>query len=874
MEKGYCMKKILAVLIVIFVGAALPGFLIAQESKTGISGRWTGLQQDGKQFKRITLQIEAPGETSGSAWPLSGSITFEPALVGMRNAAAPQTVSLKGTVYPRINLVKFQYTHRRGGRTVYLVWLAEKNRLAMVYGDRAAKNTLPIYLSPGSKLPEVLAPFATSRVEADQFREEAERHSKQLAAIRARSAAIQSQLREVRGQYRQARLAKNQQAVAELQNQMAELNQTLVKQNKAVQEIMLAQVRKRQEQQLQQLQQENPVLADLNRKLVDLQNQMRQASKNRDLETTKRLGQQVRDLNQQRIAALQNRNTRPLSSGVNAAGSCPELLLSWSEELENNGASAASFSSMVQLANLFRPSVIIPHFKTSLLDMDPQKRGTMAFDLQRNCTKANTAFARGGNIQTVAAALRNDGHQINYVSATIAGESLDLVHKWLDYLLADPTVTGSLTDMNDLKEQGRFLMAALWPSEIKLADDAITVAYSKAVQSDLMAQIDILATRADSLDSLISFGRMGDDEKWKILTNSDRQKLTGYFNKKADSAVSRHLRNTFPEVANDMVHPRKALIAGKQWYQENEQLFALFPETDVLRQFTQMFCSRRDTLFRKITADLRKDLVGLQQKSEVNGFASELVLPMDSPNSSAWREIAALKKEQIAVLEQKAYIARVGDGPFQPDHPGAVYLNGLYRNDRKTLTEEDRQFAIPLVRMMQPVQDSGIYDLMAVFSGGAVKGNDLKKYMKTEMENASMSSSMAGFLVIALEYISPQCLGPNPVEIERTERWDQVFQNGYGMELYRISHEQSYHYTIARRHRQVFRKIGEPASAESLDLINGLFGQLGMIKKDVRSSIEKLSDNLRGLKLAMQEYPCDGEVMKRIETALISRALE
>jgi hypothetical protein len=146
--------------------------------------------------------------------------------------------------------------------------------------------------------------------------------------------------------------------------------------------------------------------------------------------------------------------------------------------------------------------------------------------------------------------------------------------------------------------------------------------------------------------------------------------------------------------------------------------------------------------------------------------------------------------------------------------------------------------------------------------------------MQRKVENTSMSTSMAAFFIIALEHIAPQCLGPNPVQITRTKTWDEVLYNGLGTELSRTSHSQTTHYTIAGRHHRAFYQLGEPASVEVIDFINGFLGQFGTPKDGIRLSMNKFSANIRGLKMAMNKFPCDGEVMTRLEKALFKKALE
>nr|WP_319494294.1 hypothetical protein [uncultured Desulfobacter sp.] len=506
--------------------------------------------------------------------------------------------------------------------------------------------------------------------------------------------------------------------------------------------------------------------------------------------------------------------------------------------------------------------------------MAPDHRRELGMALQRGCTRLDTAFSRGSNIMTVAKGFDDQGFQMNYLSAAIAGEALDTAHEWLERTLGDlDNSDNTLSGLDLLDKEGKTVMAALWPNETKMAEDKISQTCSQSAAEALTAQIDRLTRRAEDLETLNDLARLKKDNLWKKLTPQDQKQLVLYYNEQADGPVDRYLKSTFPQTADDQNAPRKALASGKQWYERHNALFSQFSDTKAIKEFNRRFPTQREEMFKQILPDLKKEISACQNTQEIKQLGKAFTLIMDS-QSPTGKTIEAIKVKQIDALDHQTFVVRVGDGPFKPDHPGAVYLNALYRNDWKTITQEDRSFALPVARMMQPMNDSGIYDLMAAFSGGQVKGQQLKNYMQQKMENATMCTSMAGFYVISLEYISPSCLGPNPVEIERIREWDEVLVNGYGAELSRIPHSETRYYTIARRHRAIFDKIKDPANAESLEFINKLLGGFGMKKEGVRTSMEKLSNNLKGLRQAMHELPCDGEVMQKIEAALLKKAAE
>ncbi|WP_320044469.1 hypothetical protein [uncultured Desulfobacter sp.] len=856
------------------VGSSLfsPAISDAGTANADIANIWTGLQQEGNQFCRVTLKIDtitAPNK------PLSGSLTVEPANVGVKRAPEPQTAAINGTFFYEISLIKMQYQLRRGRRyEVFGVLNPEKNRMALIYEGRTGDGMLPVYLTAGPTLPKELQPFAVSRIEAADFRKEKDNTAAELTAIQNRSQVINEQIMDAQNRLRDARHAHDKETVNRIKKELEVLAQSRVQERQKQQELIMAQARKARELQIKQMENENPELAAVEKQMLDLQARIVAVSKTRDMPKLRELSQQIKALKQQRSMLMRNRHAAPVvAPGASADHSCPEDLLAWAGELEKNGASAARFHSITQLANLFRPSVFNTYFKTGLLSMAPNHRRELGIALQRGCTRLDTAFSRGSNIMTVAKGFDDQGFQLNYLSAAIAGETLDTVHEWLEWTLGDLDDSDTLSGLNLLDKQGKTVMAALWPNETKMAENKIAQTGSQSAAKVLTAQIDRLTRHVENLETLNDLARLRKNEIWKKLTPRDQKQLVLYYNEQADGPVARYLTSTFPQTAVDKNAPRNALAAGKQWYESQNTLFSQFSDTKTIKEFNRRFPAQREDLFKQILPDLKKEIAACQSTQEVKQFGRAFTLPMDSRNQTC-KAIEALKVKQIAALDHQTFVARVGSGPFKPDHPGAVYLNALYRNDWETITQEDRAFALPVARMMEPMNNSGIYDLVAAFSGGQVKGQQLKNYMQQKMENATMCTSMAGFYVISLEYISPNCLGPNPVEIERIREWDEVLVNGYGTELSRIPHSETRYYTIARRHREIFDKIKDPANAESLEFINKLLGGFGMKKEGVRTSMEKLSSNLKGLGKAMNELPCDGEVMQKIEAALLKKASE
>jgi len=212
-------------------------------------------------------------------------------------------------------------------------------------------------------------------------------------------------------------------------------------------------------------------------------------------------------------------------------------------------------------------------------------------------------------------------------------------------------------------------------------------------------------------------------------------------------------------------------------------------------------------------------------------------------------------------------VARVGKGPFSPEHPGAVYLNALYRNDLAMIREEDKRYSTPFRTLMNPVNESGVYEIFALFSGGSFSADDIKGYMDSELANLSIADTLAGFFIVSYEHAYPGCMA-GAVPMERTVYWDTVTTDGWGNELWRTTESQTYHYNINRRHVGVFKQVGVGRSPEETEMLTGLLG--GFLPSNLRSAQASLSASLRGLRLAMQSMACNHADMQQLEKNLLA----
>ncbi len=114
----------------------------------------------------------------------------------------------------------------------------------------------------------------------------------------------------------------------------------------------------------------------------------------------------------------------------------------------------------------------------------------------------------------------------------------------------------------------------------------------------------------------------------------------------------------------------------------------------------------------------------------------------------------------------------------------------------------------------------------------------------------------------------------NRVRFTQTTTWTTVVRNGFGAELYRYpSGSSTSEFIVNQRHADAFRRVGATSSSgpEVIDLTTSLFGVF--LPPELTDTMRVVSENLRGLRVAMTQYECDSDVITRIERALIDKVM-
>lgn len=317
--------------------------------------------------------------------------------------------------------------------------------------------------------------------------------------------------------------------------------------------------------------------------------------------------------------------------------------------------------------------------------------------------------------------------------------------------------------------------------------------------------------------------------------------------------------------------PVAQLRKTRSWFDTNRRLLDVFNGKPAMSQFLRTLGAQREANYAAALPKLSADLQATRTRAEAQYFGDDLYVDLDETQSATWRTLEQQRNARVVALDREAFAARVGEGPFGVDHPGAVYLNALWRNDLKTMAEEDRAVIGPVSGLMLEFTGTmGIDSLAAALSGGVLKPGDYSEMIAAEARNYSIAQPLAGFFIIAYERVYPRCMDANPAKFTHTVVWETVVKNGFGAELYRYpSGSSTTEYNINQRHVAAFNEVGLQSGPEEIDFTTSLFG--AFLPSDVTRPLRTVSETLRGLRMAMTNNACDSPVIQQLERNMLQR---
>src|SRR5262249_3760887 len=126
-------------------------------------------------------------------------------------------------------------------------------------------------------------------------------------------------------------------------------------------------------------------------------------------------------------------------------------------------------------------------------------------------------------------------------------------------------------------------------------------------------------------------------------------------------------------------NPTERLQKTRAWYQGHRDLVEGFAARPAVAGLLNDLSAQRDADFPAAMPQMSARLASLTSAAEVQSYGRDLATDLDLGRSKSWQSFEQQRTARLASIDRAAAAARVGDGPFGPDYPGAVYLNALYR---------------------------------------------------------------------------------------------------------------------------------------------------------------------------------------------------
>lgn len=451
------------------------------------------------------------------------------------------------------------------------------------------------------------------------------------------------------------------------------------------------------------------------------------------------------------------------------------------------------------------------------------------------------------------------------------------LRSWIDAMQASftrmPAEERSFSNLSAAESAADALLPFLWPSERNRFHTALTDARTRLAGPVLTLHADRLIATATGNAGARELAGWQTQEKdiLQYVSTTERDKFQQRIDTRLDKILEQLVAANVRSLAT-LGHGLDAVLAGNKWYQQFENSYDFALTRPPIQEALQMFRRVRAKNLIEAKPLIIAQLNGAEQEAQVQSVLGNYLICPGDANSEIGVAIRQHANQRLAFIQRAAAAARVGDGPFAPDYPGAAYLNALYRDDTARLAQEDRAVSEPLARSMtQVLQATGMDVLTSLFSGGVLPRGGLTQLITDQMRRFSIAVPLTGFFIVAYERIYPKCMDAHPVVFEETTTWDTVVTNGFGTEIARYPHRETNYYNVNKRHADAFRKVGPGTNPDQLDFTTQLFGPL--LSKDVTEPLHTVTDTVRGLRIAMTQNACDSPLIKTIEKNMIAHVM-
>lgn len=606
--------------------------------------------------------------------------------------------------------------------------------------------------------------------------------------------------------------------------------------------------------------------------LQELQRKMLEALQAGDQQTAQQYRTELQEL-AQTIAAIQ-RGEIPSDSGVPAkkpGNSCPEHFLQWTAQVEANGDKHENFEGLARVANLFRDEYFVPYFKKPFDEFGKQEGMGVARSFRSRCLVPTNSLYHS-KIATSLSGAFMDGLGFGRFDAASAAQALDLLAEWQKNITQEIERSGSLAEAEAFELQRSSITAGLWPREQEEAKQAMAVTLLNKVKEEVFAQLEKILVRLEASDvnALSELTMLKKSELYKKIPPEFIEDFDIKFWQKVNPTLATYLQSQLQKFANAGT-PRQILEQGNKWYRSTGNNLATISDQAPYKTFVKTFSIQREDAYLKNKATFIAEIEAIDDRKAALAFDDRFFIPLDNAASSSWRDIKNAQEQRIKQIEWEAHLARVGDGPFGPNYPGAIYLNAIYRGDTAMMNSEDGIYHQKLITLLRPLLNDGMLDAFGqLFTGGMFKDFKLSDVLIANIKQSTILDQTLAYLVVHYYNKYPQCRSAHPAKIPVTTVWTTVttWSDGYSSE--REDSRSTEIFLVNPRHEQAWRKFeGNSRSPEKLRFLNIISQFIAPKNKDL-NIYDSTADTLEGLRTAMDTYPCDHDVIQTLEANMLA----
>lgn len=162
--------------------------------------------------------------------------------------------------------------------------------------------------------------------------------------------------------------------------------------------------------------------------------------------------------------------------------------------------------------------------------------------------------------------------------------------------------------------------------------------------------------------------------------------------------------------------------------------------------------------------------------------------------SPAWREIDEKLSTRRAEIEKEIFLARVGDGPFGPEYPGAIHLNAIFRKDYEQIREETDILSYSVSHAQSE-------------AGFMQSSSQVRSQFMGSHRGTSIVDPLMAFFAGSFQRYYPNCMEPRTMVFTKTTYFQTITTSSLGGSYVSSETSQTKEYRVNNRHARAFEYL-------------------------------------------------------------------